>query len=213
MKRSILKKTLSDTLTELKITKQQEYQSIFRDILSKSDLYKSLSAEEKEDLIEKAGYLALNIVSAIKCVLEKNLETNNADRALEYLQQIRHSNGTLETTLYATLVKEKLICDDQISPKLIRILNNNYETKKQGLSSFHALPDNLDKKPYKDHYIQFCINTTRTMMDQVLEISEQKLEEEKKKRRIAESNVDELWVQRTASNPTRTNPKHVSFAK
>ena len=122
MKRKpILKKTLEEIFQELKKIKEQNYQKIFQDLVSQNEMYQSLPAEEQADLIDKASLLALNVVSSTNCTLRKN---NASKDSLKYLERIQQSDGTLETTRYVILIKENVIVDDQLSPKLIRILKN-----------------------------------------------------------------------------------------
>ncbi len=181
---SILKTTLEEKLRNLEEKKRAEYKDIFKQRISKNNVYQSLSTEEQEDLVYKAGVLALSAVSSISWALEKN---NNSKSSLKYLKEIKESDGTLEVSRYWNLIEAGIIANDQLTPKLIRILSNDYEIKKRGLSSFSALPDNLDEKPYKDDYIKFCVDSTKKIMEEVLTMVQEEIKEKQpiaKKRQI-----------------------------
>jgi hypothetical protein len=215
MKRSILKKTpeevlaeLARVLTKLKKVKQQEFQNIFKKVVSESDLYKSLPPAEAEDLIEKVGLLALNVAGSVSWTLKENAEQNNIDRAFQYLESIQNSDGTLTTGGQIS----KLVCDDQMSPTLIRILRNDYRIKKQGLETFHALPDDIDDKSYKDHYMQFCTDSTKEIMGEAIAIARQQLNKDDKQLPTdGKKNKNISWADKI-SEPDKTVSKRPRFS-
>ena len=208
MKRKpILKKTLEEIFQELKKIKEQNYQKIFQDLVSQNEMYQSLPAEEQADLIDKASLLALNVVSSTNCTLRKN---NASKDSLKYLERIQQSDGTLETTRYVILIKENVIVDDQLSPKLIRILNNNEVTKRSGLSSFKALPDDIDNKPYKEHYLKFCTDATRKILGEVLTIARQKIEEDRADKENRDAKIPRksvFWAEQVGSRAAEVDER------
>lgn len=174
---SILNTTLLEELERLEKIEQQEYQKRFAEIISKNDLYKSIAPEEQEELIKKAGLLALNVISTFSWILERN---NYSARSLSYLRTIQESDGSLEIVPYEDLTARGLIAEDKLSIILIAILNNNnYENQKLALLRFNALPGNIDNKPYKDNYIKFCFDSIKEMMEKAINISQIKLAEAK----------------------------------
>ncbi len=202
----VLKKIIIKQLTILKKDRQKEYEAIFKEIISQNELYQNLPQTEKEHLIKKAGLLGLSVVSSLNWMLQENKLSSTA---LEYLKKIQSSDGTLSADSYWNLVDVNAIADDQLTPKLIRILSNNHEDKKEGLSGhFHALPDNLDQKPYKDDYMKFCTDSTRKIMGEVIKIIEEIIEE--KPTNLRERSPS--WREKLSPTSKKAK-KHVTFAE
>ncbi len=174
-KPSILKHSREEILHTLKYSKQRESQEKFKTLISQSVIYDGLPAQEQSALLKNAAQIGLSIVASTSWTLKQN---HFSAISLKYLRDIQKSDGTMPPSYYWDLVKSGKIYNDQLSIKLIRICSADYNIQKVGISSFKALPDNLDEKPYKEDYMRFCVNATKEIMQEVLDIVESKLQED-----------------------------------
>lgn len=160
----------------LKLKKQKEYQEIFNSNFLQDQVYQNICEDVKNDIVNKFGLLALNVVCSINWALNQN---NFSEESIEYLHKIKESDGQMTTNFYWNLVKSNKIDDDQLSLELIRILNNDYKIKKMGINYFGAFPENLESQPYKDDYIKLCSDSTREIMKDVLNAVDRKIKDDK----------------------------------
>lgn len=172
-----MKSIIKPSSVDLKKVKDLEYQVLFREEVERNPKYYGIDQEERESLIYNVSRIALSVVSCSDSLVARSCSKSEGLDILQSIYDEQIGNHTYEALFRAGKIKEKTATTDQL---LIKLYSKEDIDFKQALKFLKALPTDLDFKPYKDCYLEYCRKVVEEIQPCVIAKYQREIEQEKK---------------------------------